>query len=154
MHVRRTIQPSGEPAALPLLSRARTSLIDSDFGPTSTPFRHAALIGKHDAPGMRQILEAIADFLARRGIEVTLESETARRTGLLERPVVEPSEIGIRCDLAIVVGGDGTMLRFARLLAQHGTPLVGINRGRLGRSSSHAHDAADGLRMPEPGAWR
>ncbi len=35
-------------------------------------------------------------------------------------------------DLAIVIGGDGTMLRVSRLLAPHGTAVVGINRGRLG----------------------
>lgn len=70
--------------------------------------------------------------MTRRGLEVSVESETARRTGLQGRPIVELEEIGHRCDLAIVVGGDGTVLRFARLLAPHGTPLLGINRGRLG----------------------
>jgi NAD+ kinase len=32
----------------------------------------------------------------------------------------------------VVVGGDGTMLGIGRELARHGTPLVGINQGRLG----------------------
>ena len=41
-------------------------------------------------------------------------------------------EIGARCDLAVVVGGDGTMLGTARQLAHHGIPLIGINQGRLG----------------------
>lgn len=98
----------------------------------SASFRHAALIGKLDAAGMRELLLAIADFVTRKGLAVSFESETARSIGLTGRPVVGPDEIGHRCDLAIVVGGDGTMLRFARLLAPHGTPLLGINQGRLG----------------------
>ena len=35
-------------------------------------------------------------------------------------------------DLAVVIGGDGTMLRVSRLLAPMGTPVIGVNRGRLG----------------------
>jgi NAD+ kinase len=41
-------------------------------------------------------------------------------------------EIGKSCDLAIVLGGDGTMLGYARQLAPHDVPLIGINQGRLG----------------------
>jgi NAD+ kinase len=40
--------------------------------------------------------------------------------------------MGQRCDLAVVVGGDGTMLGIARELAPYNLPLVGINQGRLG----------------------
>jgi NAD+ kinase len=41
-------------------------------------------------------------------------------------------ELPARADLAIVVGGDGTLISCARLMAPHGVPLVGINLGRLG----------------------
>ena len=47
-------------------------------------------------------------------------------------PQVALEEIGQRCDLAIVIGGDGSMLGAARVLCQHGTPVLGINRGRVG----------------------
>lgn len=48
-------------------------------------------------------------------------------------------------DLAVVIGGDGTMLRVSRLLAPSGIPVVGVNRGRLGflteiSASSMLHD--------------
>jgi NAD+ kinase len=41
-------------------------------------------------------------------------------------------QIGKSCDLALVVGGDGTMLGFGRQLAPYDVPLIGINQGRLG----------------------
>jgi NAD+ kinase len=98
----------------------------------SARFRHAALVGKYQARGMRELLEDIAHFLERQQLEVSLETETALNTGITDYPVLTPDELGEHCDLAIVVGGDGTMLGIARQLAPHNVPLVGINQGRLG----------------------
>ncbi len=95
-------------------------------------FRHAALVGKYLAPGIRPVLEEIAVFLSQQGLEVSLESETAHNTGLANYPAFDVEELGRRCDFAVVVGGDGTMLGIARQLAAHNVPLVGINQGRLG----------------------
>ena len=97
-----------------------------------TPFRHAALVGKYQAHGIRGVLEEIAHFLVRQGLEVSLEKQTALSTGITDYAALEPAELGEQCDLAVVLGGDGTMLGIARQLARYGTPLVGINQGRLG----------------------
>ena len=97
-----------------------------------TRFRHAALVGKYQAQGIRGVLEEIAHFLVRQGLQVSLEEQTAQNTGLLGFGALTPAQLGAECDLAFVVGGDGTMLGIARQLARHGTPLVGINQGRLG----------------------
>ena len=97
-----------------------------------TRFRHAALVGKYQAQGIRGVLEEIAHFLVRQGLEVSLEAQTAQNTGILDYGALTPTQLGTECDLAFVVGGDGTMLGIARQLARHGTPLVGINQGRLG----------------------
>jgi NAD+ kinase len=51
---------------------------------------------------------------------------------VVHHEALSTAEIGARCDLAVVVGGDGTMLGIARELARHNLPLVGINQGRLG----------------------
>ena len=96
------------------------------------PFRRAALVGKYQAQGIRNVLEDIAHFLERSGVEVVLEQETALNTGLSEFGSVAAQELGQRCDVAIVLGGDGTMLGIARQLARQGVPLIGINQGRLG----------------------
>jgi NAD+ kinase len=98
----------------------------------ANPFRHAALVGKFNADGIREELETVARFLTRHGLAVTLEEETAANTGITGYPRLDASALGAACDLAVVVGGDGTMLGIARQLARHDTPLVGINQGRLG----------------------
>ena len=98
----------------------------------ATRFRHVALVGKYQAEGIRGVLEEIANFLVRQGVEVSLEKQTALSTGITEHGALEPAELGRRCDLAVVLGGDGTMLGIARQLARFGLPLVGINQGRLG----------------------
>ena len=97
-----------------------------------SPFRHAALVGKYQAQGIRGELEEIAHFLVRQGLEVSLERQTALNTGIDGFDALTVDELGRECDFAVVVGGDGTMLGIARQLARYNTPLVGINQGRLG----------------------
>ncbi len=95
-------------------------------------FQHAALVGKYQADGIRPLLEEIAHFLVRQGLEVSFELQTAQSTGVTDFDALTLAEIGAQCDLAVVVGGDGTMLGIARELARHNIALVGINQGRLG----------------------
>ncbi len=95
-------------------------------------FRHAAIVGKHQAQGMRELLDDLAQFLVREGLQVSFERATATNTGLTNYGALSTAEMGAQCDLAVVVGGDGTMLGIARELARHNIPLVGINQGRLG----------------------
>ncbi|MBI5716125.1 MAG: NAD kinase [Burkholderiales bacterium] len=113
-------------------------------------FRHAAIVGKFQARGIAPVLEEIAHFLTSRGLDVIFERETAQAMGAIGAvgehgagrigeigglggfEAMSAEEIGRRCDIAIVVGGDGTMLGFAREMARFQVPLVGINAGRLG----------------------
>ncbi len=102
-------------------------------------FRQVALIGKYHASlsggqsgAMRLVLEDVAEYLTAEGCEVMVEQETANNTGLGGYPLVSVPDIGARCDLGLVVGGDGTMLGIGRQLAPFAVPLIGINQGRLG----------------------
>ena len=95
-------------------------------------FRHAALVGKYNALGSRNVLDEVARFLIAQGLEVSMEHETALNTGLSDYGALTPAELGQCCDIAVVVGGDGTMLGIARQMARFNIPLVGINQGRLG----------------------
>lgn len=95
-------------------------------------FRHAAVVGKFQAQGIRPVLEDVAHFLVGQGLEVSFERETAHATGVVDFDVIDTDRLGEHCDVVVVVGGDGTMLGIAREVARHGLPLVGINQGRLG----------------------
>lgn len=95
-------------------------------------FVHAAIVGRYQTPGIRALLDEIAQYMVRLGLEVSFDAATALNTGVAGYDALTPIEMGKHCDLAVVVGGDGTMLGIARELARHNLPLVGINQGRLG----------------------
>ena len=102
-------------------------------------FRHVALIGKYQTvasgasgASSRQAMEDIAHFLHAQGCEVMFEHDTAHNMGITGYPMLDVPGIGAQCDLALVVGGDGTMLGIGRQMAHLGVPLIGINQGRLG----------------------
>ena len=100
--------------------------------PALQRFRHAAIVGKPQAQGTRELIEDVARFLAQQGLNVSLERATAQATAITAYDALDTAQLGEHCDLTVVVGGDGTMLGIARELAQFDMPLVGINQGRLG----------------------
>lgn len=96
-------------------------------------FRSVGLIGRYQSADVSESVLQLARFLRGRGLSVLIEQGTASSTGITtEFPVVTYDEIGTRADLAVVIGGDGTLLAAARRLASHAVPLVGVNQGRLG----------------------
>lgn len=95
-------------------------------------FPRIALVGRPSSPGLDVPLERLAAFLAERGHQIVVEEETAAQVPGLRCAVAPSERIGASADLAIVVGGDGTMLAIARRLAALDVPLIGINQGRLG----------------------
>jgi NAD+ kinase len=94
-------------------------------------FHRIALIGKPDAEQIADTLLSLYQHLLYRGCEVKVEASCA---AFLDEsvPIYELAELGPRCDLAIVIGGDGSLLTAARTLAEHHIPLIGVNLGRLG----------------------
>ena len=92
-------------------------------------FKTVALIGKYKSPEIAAPLLELADFLRRRGVEVLLDRLTAAHVGERDYPVLPLEELGAPADLAIVIGGDGTMLNIARTFAPFDVALVGINQG-------------------------
>ena len=101
-----------------------------------TSFNTVAIIGKYMDPialqNMRADLIGLAEHLQSRQILVCIESNTAKYAELTGFDTIVLDDIGTVANLAIVMGGDGTMLSVARSLILADVPLVGINRGRFG----------------------
>jgi NAD+ kinase len=95
-------------------------------------FKTIALIGKYKSPEIAEPLLKLGRFLEERKVRVLLDQLTASHIGDCPYPVLTLEELGKQADLAIVIGGDGTMLNFARTFAPHDVALVGVNQGRLG----------------------
>ncbi len=94
-------------------------------------FRSIGLITKSDQDGeVARTLDTIHRFLLERGLDVSLDRSTDAFLDMGES--VPRREIAEHCDLAVVVGGDGTLLTAARSLVDAAVPIVGVNLGRLG----------------------
>lgn len=101
-----------------------------------TLFSNIAIIGKYMNPQALQNMHAdlaqLAQHLVARGINVYLENNTAKHAQVTGFTTIPLDEIAKKADLAVVMGGDGTMLSVARSLVDADVPIVGINRGRFG----------------------
>jgi NAD+ kinase len=106
------------------------------------PFETIALIGKYQSPDVAESVLDLAAFLRTQGRQVWIEQGTASLLNTSEYPTVAYEIIGSRADLAVVLGGDGTLLNAARRLADAHVPLVGVNQGRLGFLTDIAREKA------------
>lgn len=95
-------------------------------------FSRVGLLGRREHPGVIDIVTDLLSLLEQRGIDVVLEDRLATLAYLETHATRSRDEIGAQVDLAIVIGGDGSLLSAARTLVRHDTPVIGINRGRLG----------------------
>lgn len=95
-------------------------------------FKHILLIGKYQNSEMRTQILLLADFLQQQNKTVFIESATAKYADIQGFATLDLTDVSEQVDLAIVLGGDGTMLSVARALHEKDVPLIGVNRGRFG----------------------
>lgn len=100
-------------------------------------FSSIGLVGRQGNANISDSLYALADFLLQRQqVKLVVDEAVAgfmqAHSGFSDMQVVPQEDLHKHCELVIVVGGDGSMLKVAESLANQDLPVVGINRGRLG----------------------
>ncbi|MGD9385732.1 MAG: NAD(+)/NADH kinase, partial [Thioalkalispiraceae bacterium] len=98
----------------------------------NSKFSKIGLIGKYGDPSVAETIIRLNELLMSRKCEVWLESSTAKAMPEHNMNTADFEKIGKQCDLAITVGGDGTLLHSARSLVNYDVALLGVNLGRLG----------------------
>jgi len=95
-------------------------------------FSHIGLIGKTEDQHVVASLQALCRYLEQRDVEILLDDALADLLPDSPHALVSRESLAERCDLVIVVGGDGTLLNAARSLAESDIAVLGVNLGRLG----------------------
>jgi len=89
-------------------------------------------MGRHRTQEATDAFQSLIDYLKERKADIYVEKETASLLSSNSVHIVSSTELGQMVDLVIVVGGDGSLLQAARCVVDDDTPVIGINRGRLG----------------------
>jgi NAD+ kinase len=95
-------------------------------------FKKVGLVGRSQQRGLQEVLTQLFALLEERSLEIVLEDRLGDVVPGHTQRLAPRDEIGQEVDLVIVVGGDGSLLSAARTLARYETPVLGVNRGRLG----------------------
>jgi NAD+ kinase len=97
------------------------------------------IIGNIRKPAIKEVTEDLLGYLTLKKIPFVVHEELGKwfnnaGAGLTidQEIMVNESELSHRCEILIALGGDGTMLSAARLVGAKGTPILGVNLGKLG----------------------
>lgn len=97
-----------------------------------TSVHTVGVIGKRTDPAALPTVTALCRLLRELGCTVLVDDTHATLAAAEGLEASPRAGLGERCQLVVVVGGDGTLLDAGRSLAGYGVPLLGVNQGRLG----------------------
>lgn len=123
-------------------------------------FRRIGIMGRANKATILTSIYQLCEFFHSQNLPILIDHQTARLPSLnLEKlgdvKIVERNLLGGACDLVVVVGGDGSLLQAAQVLAKYPVPVVGVNRGRLGfLADISPDDLATQLRSILNGAYQ
>ncbi|WP_373755497.1 NAD(+)/NADH kinase, partial [Neisseria sp.] len=111
----------------------------------NSQFRNIGIVTRPQTPEIGKTLHALVQFLHGAGINIYLDADsvnegTAAAEDIPLCQIITKATLGLKCDLVIVLGGDGTFLSVARELAPHKVPVIGVNQGHLGFLTQVSHD--------------
>jgi NAD+ kinase len=94
--------------------------------------RRIGLLANSDKPSIGAVVREASERIALAGRAAAAEIQTARMAGLKCKTFADTAALARATDLLLVFGGDGTMLRVVAETNGSGTPILGVNMGRLG----------------------
>jgi len=110
-----------------------------------------AIVARPDNAEAISLAKSISEYLSGRGHETVMEKNTANAAGVSGTAISDISELS--ADIAVVIGGDGTVLHTVRQLRKQ-IPIVGINRGHVGfLTELDPDEAMDHIRKIEEGKY-
>lgn len=121
--------------------------------PGKGSFKEALIIPNVDKEGIAEMVRTVGQCLDRMGVKHFLLSHDAEALGVddLSPPRARPSR---DVDLAIVLGGDGTVLHAVDVLWDYDMPFVGINIGKMGfLTAAEMHEAEQVLEQIYAGEY-
>ncbi|HEU5321946.1 MAG TPA: NAD(+)/NADH kinase, partial [Methylomirabilota bacterium] len=90
------------------------------------------IVARPEAAAAAGAIRRLVEWLAARGLTVTLEKEAAALVPSVPAAAVHKADLPAHADFVVVLGGDGTLLSMARAVGDLGVPLLGVNLGGLG----------------------
>jgi NAD+ kinase len=95
-------------------------------------FQSIALVGNAKDLRVAECMLGLAAHFHARGVPVLVDPSVGLAFKANSVVLCPEQSFATRADLIVAIGGDGTLLYAARLVAGHSVPLIGVNRGRLG----------------------
>lgn len=95
-------------------------------------FSNIGLFAKPNSSSTKETFNKLVEILGSKKYHLICEQNSANLLTKFDGDIVDASKVGQQADIAIIVGGDGSMLKAARSIAEHQIPMLGINRGNLG----------------------